>query len=274
MTRLTNFFKRKSELETSQENSSKIEKKRKKIEDEQDTKSFKDLEDKYLHESWSCMLKSEIEKPYFKRLKHFLEEELKRGKTIFPPKHLIYSWSNYCSFDQIKIVIIGQDPYHNYDQAMGLCFSVPMGTILPPSLKNIFKELKSEYSDFEIPNHGCLYGWAKQGVLLLNATLTVEAHKAYSHTKKGWEEFTDKIITCISNNRQNVVFMLWGGHAQQKEKLIKSDCHCILKSAHPSPLSASRGFLGNNHFIKANEYLNQKGIKEIDWSFLPNRENL
>ena len=214
--------------------------------------------------SWKKILKDEFNQDYFSALKDFLLTEKKKHQ-IYPPSKLIFNAFNTSSFDKVKIVIIGQDPYHGPDQAHGLCFSVSDGVPHPPSLKNIFKELQKEYSDFIIPKNGNLSSWAMQGVLLINAVLTVRAHQAESHRNKGWERFTDSIISTISKKSEHVVFMLWGNYAKAKTKLIDSNKHLILLAAHPSPLSASRGFFGCQHFIKANEYLEKHSKTIINW---------
>jgi len=216
-----------------------------------------------IEDSWKQVLASEFEKEYFKNLKQFLIEE-KAKHTIYPPGNEIFSAYNSTPFEKIKVVIIGQDPYHGPGQAHGLCFSVPEGIKTPPSLRNIYKELVSDVG-IEIPQSGDLTNWAKQGVLLLNATLTVRAHQAGSHQKKGWEQFTDHSIRSISDNREHVVFLLWGAFAQKKAILIDDSKHLILKSVHPSPLSAHRGFLGCKHFSQTNEYLIKQGMLAIDW---------
>ncbi len=213
--------------------------------------------------SWYEQLKDEFEKDYFLKLREFIIEE-KEKYTIFPPGSLIFNAFDTTTFYDVKIVILGQDPYHNIGQAHGLCFSVPDGIPKPPSLINIYKELSSDIG-MEIPVHGNLSSWAKQGVFLLNATLTVRAHQAGSHQKKGWETFTDKVISTLSEKRENLVFLLWGRYAHNKEKLIDTDKHLVLKAVHPSPLSAYNGFFGCRHFSKANEYLQKHNIKEIDW---------
>ncbi|NOR28987.1 MAG: uracil-DNA glycosylase [Lutibacter sp.] len=215
-------------------------------------------------DSWKIRLNTEFEKPYFKELTHFVANEYEVN-TCYPPEKQIFEAFNLCSFEDLKVVIIGQDPYHGEGQANGLCFSVNNAITHPPSLKNIFKEIKA---DIKIPNpeSGNLERWAKQGVLLLNATLTVKAHEAGSHQKKGWEQFTDAVISLISEEKENVVFLLWGGYAQKKGKKIDSKKHCVLTSGHPSPLSANRGFwFGNNHFSTTNNYLKSKGISTLEW---------
>ena len=217
-----------------------------------------------IEESWKQQLTPEFEKDYFIRLTNFVREEY-RTTTIYPPGQLIFNAFNLCPFHQTKVVIIGQDPYHGPGQAHGLCFSVNDGVAFPPSLQNIFKEIKSDLG-IDIPTSGNLTRWANQGVLLLNATLTVRAHQAGSHQRKGWEEFTDGIIKKISDLKENVVFLLWGGNARSKKKLIDANKHLILECAHPSPLSAYNGFFGCGHFKKTNEYLKEHGLEPIDWS--------
>ncbi len=216
-----------------------------------------------IEDSWYNQLQKEFDKDYFLKLKDFLVED-KKSYTIFPPEAQIFSAFNFTPFAKVKVVILGQDPYHGPGQAHGLSFSVPEGIKPPPSLTNIYKELKSDIG-FVIPKHGNLEAWAKQGVLLLNATLTVRANSAGSHQKKGWETFTDKVISTISKNRENVIFVLWGRYAQAKEVLIDNSRHFILKAAHPSPLSAYNGFLGCKHFTKINDFLSSKGQTPINW---------
>ena len=206
----------------------------------------------------------EFDKPYFKELRHFLATEKQSGKTIYPPGSLIFNAFNSTPFDKVKVVILGQDPYHGDGQAHGLCFSVQYGVKPPPSLVNIYKELKSDVG-FEIPAHGNLQKWTEQGVFLLNAMLTVEANQPASHQKKGWEEFTNAVIQKLSKERSGLIFMLWGNFAQQKAVLIDETKHTILKAAHPSPFSAYNGFFGCKHFSKTNEILKAKGEEEIDW---------
>ncbi|MED7819412.1 MULTISPECIES: uracil-DNA glycosylase [unclassified Francisella] len=214
---------------------------------------------------WSDILADEKQKPYFKHILEFLSNETNGGKVIFPIKEDIFNAFKYTDLDNLKVVILGQDPYHNYNQAHGLAFSVQKGVDVPPSLRNMYKELSNSVDGFQIPNHGCLTDWAKQGVFLLNTTLTVEAHKANSHKDIGWQLFTDMVIEKISKHKEHVVFMLWGSHARKKKDLIDSSKHLILESAHPSPLSAHRGFLGCNHFVECNEYLTRNGLTQIDW---------
>ncbi|API86291.1 uracil-DNA glycosylase [Francisella uliginis] len=216
--------------------------------------------------SWSDILSEEKQKPYFKKILDFLANETNSGKVIFPLKENIFNAFKYTELDNLKIVILGQDPYHNYNQAHGLAFSVQNGVDVPPSLRNMYKELSNSVEGFETPDHGCLTKWAEQGVFLLNTTLTVEAHKANSHKDIGWQIFTDTVIEKISRHKEHVVFMLWGSHARKKKNLIDSSKHLILESTHPSPLSAHRGFLGCNHFKMANEYLNSIGKPMIDWN--------
>lgn len=217
-----------------------------------------------IHQSWNSYLQNEFDKPYFQELAGFVKKEYSNHKC-FPPGKQIFNAFEHCSFNDVKVVIIGQDPYHGIGQAHGLCFSVNDGIQHPPSLINIFKEIENDL-DIPYPKSGSLTRWADQGVLLLNATLTVRAHQAGSHQKKGWELFTDAVIQTISDNKDNVVFLLWGGFAKSKIKLIDSNKHCVLTSGHPSPLSANRGFwFGNNHFSKANNFLKDKGINSIEW---------
>jgi uracil-DNA glycosylase len=216
-----------------------------------------------IESSWKERLNNEFEKEYFERLTAFVREEY-RTKTVFPPGPLIFNAFNLCPFNMLKVVIIGQDPYHGPGQAHGLCFSVRDGIELPPSLINIFKEIESDTSLKPIPS-GNLERWAHQGVLLLNATLTVRAHQAGSHQRKGWEEFTDTVIKVVNKEKQNLVFFLWGSYAQKKGESIDRSRHLVLESVHPSPLSAPRGFFGNKHFSTCNTYLKQYGIEPIDW---------
>ncbi len=213
--------------------------------------------------SWKERLKAEWDKDYFVRLTDFVRNEY-RTKTIFPPAKNIFAAFDACPFDKVKVVILGQDPYHDVGQANGLCFSVNQGVPMPPSLINIFKETRDDLGT-EMPQTGDLSRWARQGVLLLNSTLTVEAHRAGSHQQRGWEEFTDEVIMRLANDRQGLVFMLWGAYAIRKGAFIDRRRHLVLTSAHPSPLSAHRGFLGNRHFSKANDYLASHGLQPIDW---------
>lgn len=216
-----------------------------------------------IEQSWQQQLQGEFDKPYFAKLVGFVKQEYARY-TVYPPGRLIFNAFNQCPFDQVKVVLIGQDPYHEPGQAHGLCFSVNDGVPFPPSLDNIFKEIHSDIGA-PIPSSGNLTRWAKQGVLLLNATLTVREHQAGSHQRQGWEEFTDAVIRILSANREHLVFILWGSYAQGKSSLIDANRHYILRSAHPSPLSAYRGFFGNHHFSLANQYLRSNGIEEIQW---------
>ena len=216
-----------------------------------------------LEKSWLKELGLEFELSYMQELKLFLQSEKKRGKKIFPKGEDMFKALNLTPLDKVKVVILGQDPYHGAGQAHGLCFSVPEGVRIPPSLQNIFKELQSDLG-LSIPSSGCLESWAEQGVLLLNSILSVEKGLANSHSSKGWELFTDSVISMV-NEKKSVVFMLWGGYAAQKGKSIDSTRHLVLKSVHPSPLSAHRGFFGNRHFSKCNQFLESKGISPIDW---------
>ncbi len=217
-----------------------------------------------IEEKWYEVLKGEFESPYFIDIKTFLIEE-KRQHIVFPPSPLIFNAFNLTPFENVKVVILGQDPYHNIGQAHGLAFSVPDNIQKPPSLQNIFKELNQDLG-ISIPLNGNLEKWAKEGVLLLNASLTVRAHEAASHAKIGWQRFTDAAIKALSEHKQNLVFILWGNYAIAKENLIDHNKHLILKTVHPSPLSASRGFFGCRHFSKTNEYLIKNNITPIDWS--------
>lgn len=213
--------------------------------------------------SWKEALHSEFQQPYFEHLVHFVKQAYASGK-IYPPASLIFNAFNLCSTHRVKVVILGQDPYHGTGQAHGLCFSVRDGVPLPPSLLNIFKEIQRDLG-IELPESGNLTRWAVQGVLLLNATLTVEAHRAGSHQGRGWESFTDAVIRWLSDHCNGLVFMLWGSYAQQKSLLIDSTRHLILQAPHPSPLSAYRGFLGCNHFSKCNNYLMSQQKEPIQW---------
>ncbi len=215
--------------------------------------------------NWKSVLREEKQKEYFKQVVKFVEGERQQGKLIFPPNSQVFSALASTPLENVRVVIIGQDPYHGQGQAHGLCFSVQEGITPPPSLVNIFKELESDLG-ISRPDSGSLTGWAEQGVLLLNAVLTVQAHNAGSHAGKGWETFTDKVIEVVNDNLQSVVFLLWGSYAQKKGAFIDTQKHCVLKSPHPSPLSAHRGFFGSKHFSKANEYLVSKGREPIDWS--------
>ncbi|MGN1375051.1 MAG: uracil-DNA glycosylase [Prevotella sp.] len=216
-----------------------------------------------IEESWQQHLGEEFDKPYFESLVAFVRDEYART-TCYPPGNLIFNAFNLCPFDKVKVVLIGQDPYHEPGQAHGLCFSVNDGVPFPPSLVNIFKEIQGDIGT-PIPESGSLVRWAEQGVLLLNATLTVRAHAAASHQRRGWEEFTDAVIRNLSAEREHLVFILWGSYAQSKQQLIDTERHMVLKSAHPSPLSAYRGFFGNHHFSLTNMYLQKHGMMPIKW---------
>ena len=218
----------------------------------------------YIQNDWKKLLKREFKSPYFSKLKKFLIEE-KIKYTIFPPPSLIFNAFNKTPFRNVKVVVLGQDPYHKKGQAHGLCFSVPAGIKPPPSLLNIFKELHADLN-IPIPEHGNLTAWADQGVFLLNAILTVRASEAGSHQKRGWETFTDAVIKLISDNKKEIVFILWGRYAQNKAKIIDSGKHYILKAAHPSPLSAYNGFLGCKHFSKTNKFLKKNKQRIINWA--------
>lgn len=217
-----------------------------------------------IEESWKNALASEFTKDYFKNLTDFVRSEYMSGKTVYPEPKNIFNAFNLCPLNNVKVVIIGQDPYHEPGQAHGLCFSVQQGVELPPSLVNIYKEIEQDIGHKSITN-GDLSDWARQGVLLLNSTLTVLAHVAASHSGHGWETFTDAVIKAVNENRKNVVYMLWGSFAQKKADFVNEQDNLILKSAHPSPLSAYRGFFGNHHFSRANEYLQQHGEQIINW---------
>ena len=216
-----------------------------------------------IHPSWGERLKDEFAAPYFDRLTQFVRAEYRAG-TCYPPGSKIFNAFNLCPFEAVKVVILGQDPYHEPGQAEGLCFSVAEGVTPPPSLINIFKEIEDDLGH-PMPENGSLRRWAEQGVLLLNATLTVRAHRAASHTGQGWETFTDAVIRHLAEEREHLVFMLWGSHAQKKGSLIDRDRHLVLTSAHPSPLSAYRGFFGNHHFTRANDYLARHGMEPVAW---------
>lgn len=220
-----------------------------------------------IEKDWLELIGDEFERPYMKSLKDFLQTEKSAGKTIYPKGDEIFYALNTTRFQDIKVVIIGQDPYHGEGQAHGLSFSVRRGVRIPPSLMNIYKEIENEY-DVKMPKHGDLTGWAKQGVLLLNATLTVEKGLAGSHQKRGWEEFTDAVIRAVNDRLDNIVFMLWGSYAQKKGAFIDRSRHWVIQSVHPSPLSAHRGFLGSGQFRQANEYLSAHDKAPIDWTQL------
>ena len=216
-----------------------------------------------IQESWKEKLSEEFSKTYFQTLTAFVKEEYSKH-IVYPPGKEIFNAFDHCPFDQVKVVIIGQDPYHGPNQANGLCFSVRDGVRIPPSLVNIFKEIASDLGK-EMPATGSLERWARQGVLLLNATLTVRASSPGSHQNRGWENFTDAVIKVVSEHRENVVFILWGAYAQRKGEVIDKNRHLVLQSAHPSPFSAERGFFGCKHFSKTNAYLKERGLDEIDW---------
>lgn len=213
--------------------------------------------------SWKNLLQPEFSKDYFNQLVSFVRQEYKQN-MIFPPGPQIFNAFDHCPLDQVKVVIIGQDPYHGPGQAHGLCFSVNDGIAFPPSLRNIFQEINTDLNK-KLPESGNLERWASQGVLLLNATLTVKAHSPGSHQNKGWESFTDRVIQLVSDHKQNVVFLLWGTYAQKKSVLIDGSKHLVLKAPHPSPFSANRGFFGCRHFSKTNQYLQERGLEPIDW---------
>ena len=219
-----------------------------------------------LEPGWFAQLESEFDQPYMQSLRAFLLEEKKQGREVYPADHQVFNALNSAPFNAVKVVIVGQDPYHGPGQAHGLCFSVKKDVPPPPSLKNVYKEIQS---DLEIPatefTHGCLKSWARQGVLLLNSVLTVERHKAASHQGKGWETFTDRVIERLAEREQRCVFLLWGSYAQKKGAMIDRRRHLVLTAPHPSPLSAYRGFFGCRHFSQSNEYLKQKGVTPIDW---------
>jgi uracil-DNA glycosylase len=217
-----------------------------------------------IEDSWKAVLKAEFTKPYFLQIVHHLKTERTAGKTIYPPGGLIFNAFNTTHFDNVKVVILGQDPYHGPGQAHGLSFSVQKGVPPPPSLVNIFKELHSDIG-LPIPKHGDLTHWAEQGVLLLNASLTVRANEPMSHAKIGWADFTDAVISKVSAQKEHVVFLLWGKFAQEKQPLVDETKHLVLKAAHPSPFSVDKGFYGCKHFSKANAWLMTNGIDPIDW---------
>ena len=217
-----------------------------------------------LSESWQAQVGDQFDQPYMRALQDFLSEEKTADKVIYPPSEQVFAAFNQTPFNKVKVVILGQDPYHGPSQAHGLCFSVAQGVKAPPSLVNIYKELVSDVS-IEMPDHGQLSRWAEQGVLLLNSVLTVEQAQANAHQGKGWEAFTDRVIAVINAQREHIVFMLWGSYAQKKGAMIDRSRHCVLSAPHPSPLSAYRGFFGCKHFSQANDYLELKGLKPINW---------
>lgn len=216
-----------------------------------------------IEESWRVRLQEEFEKPYFKELTDFVREEYQQ-RVVYPPGKLIFNAFNLCPFDRVKVVLIGQDPYHGPGQAQGLCFSVNDGIKFPPSLVNIFKELESDLG-IATPTSGSLVRWAKQGVFLLNATLTVREHEAGSHQNRGWETFTDAVIRCLATQKEHLVFILWGGYAQRKGAFIDRSRHLVIASPHPSPLSAYHGFFGTKPFSRTNDYLKAQGLEPIQW---------
>ncbi|KAA8481825.1 uracil-DNA glycosylase [Arcticibacter tournemirensis] len=218
-----------------------------------------------IEESWKAALEGEFQKDYMKDLKAFLLREKQEGKTVFPPGNMIFNAFNHTPFQKVKAVILGQDPYHGQGQAHGLAFSVQKGVTVPPSLRSIYKELKNDIEGFTIPNHGELTKWADEGVLLLNATLTVRKGEPASHHNKGWEKFTDQAIIELSEKKKGIIFLLWGKNAQAKMPLIDANKHFILKAAHPSPYSAEHGFFGCRHFSKTNQLLKEQGLEPIDW---------
>ena len=232
-----------------------------------DTVQIKEESSIQLCPSWKKHLQSEFEKPYVSNLKKFLIEQIQKKRKIFPRAEEYFSALNITSFEDTRVVILGQDPYHGAGQAHGLCFSVRKNIPIPPSLKNIFTEIKRDLK-LPYPGHGFLESWARQGVLLLNSVLTVTEGRAGSHQNQGWEEFTDRVLSVLNDKKQGLVFMLWGSYAGMKGKFLNPDKHLVLKAPHPSPLSAHRGFFGCSHFSKANEYLRKKGKSEIDWSIM------
>lgn len=219
--------------------------------------------------TWRDMIGSEKAQPYFQHILQQVQQQRDSGKIIYPPKADVFNAFRYTEFDQVKVVILGQDPYHGPNQAHGLAFSVRPNVQIPPSLQNIYKELSQDIAGFQIPNHGYLVDWAQQGVLLLNTVLTVEQGKAHSHANFGWETFTDHVIATLNQHTQGLVFLLWGSHAQKKGQFIDRQKHYVLTAPHPSPLSAHRGFFGCHHFSRTNQYLIQQGKTPINWS-LPN----
>jgi uracil-DNA glycosylase len=224
-----------------------------------------------LEASWKARVGTYFERPEMRRLSEFLRAELRAGKTIYPSPRRIFAALDTTPFEQVKVVILGQDPYHGPNQAHGLCFSVLPGVPAPPSLENIFKEIERDLR-IPRPDHGCLIPWARQGVLLLNSVLTVERSLAGSHQGKGWEGFTDAVVEHLDRERENLVFLLWGSYAQAKGKLIDTRRHCVLKAPHPSPLSAHRGFIGCGHFSRTNAWLREHDLAEIDWRLPPQAE--
>lgn len=216
-------------------------------------------------QTWQEAIGAEKAQPYFRQILTHVRAERESGQTVYPPAADVFNAFKYTEFADVKVVILGQDPYHNEGQAHGLAFSVREGVAVPPSLVNIYKELADDIAGFSVPPHGCLTRWAEQGVLLLNTVLTVRAHRAHSHADLGWETFTNRVVAQINAGRENVVFMLWGSHAQKKGAMIDRSRHLVLSAPHPSPLSAYRGFFGCRHFSRANAYLAAHGITPIDW---------
>lgn len=215
--------------------------------------------------TWTDVIGKEKEQPYFQHTLKQVHLARQSGKTIYPPQEEVFNAFKYTVFEDVKVVILGQDPYHGPNQAHGLAFSVKPEVAIPPSLLNIYKELSQDIPGFQMPSHGYLVKWSEQGVLLLNTVLTVERGLAHSHANLGWETFTDRVIAALNEQRENVVFLLWGSHAQKKGSMINRTRHCVLTAPHPSPLSAHRGFFGCKHFSKTNQYLREHGITEIDW---------
>lgn len=216
-------------------------------------------------QTWQQALGAEKAQPYFQQILQRVRAERESGQTVYPPAADVFNAFRHTEFADVKVVILGQDPYHNVNQAHGLAFSVQKGVVVPPSLLNIYKELSEDIEGFTAPAHGCLTSWAQQGVLLLNTVLTVRAHQANSHADYGWETFTDRVIAQLDAHREHLVFMLWGGHAQRKAAFVDTQRHLVLKAPHPSPLSAYRGFFGCRHFSQANAYLQQHGLTPINW---------
>lgn len=220
-------------------------------------------------QTWKEAIGKEKEQPYFQQILQQVKQAREQGKIVYPPADEVFNAFRLTEFCDVKVVILGQDPYHGPNQAHGLAFSVKPPVVPPPSLVNMYKELATDIEGFQIPQHGYLVGWAQQGVLLLNTVLTVEQGQAHSHAKLGWEIFTDHVIAALNEHRENLVFLLWGSHAQKKGQFINRQKHCVLSAPHPSPLSAHRGFLGCRHFSKANAYLRQHHIQEINWQLSP-----
>ena len=219
--------------------------------------------------TWTDVIGAEKEQPYFQHILQQVQQARNAGKIIYPPQHEVFSAFKLTEFEQVKVVILGQDPYHGPNQAHGLAFSVKPGIAPPPSLMNMYKELSADIAGFQMPNHGYLIEWAEQGILLLNTVLTVEQGQAHSHANFGWETFTDRVIAALNEQREHLVFLLWGSHAQKKGQFIDRQKHCVLSAPHPSPLSAHRGFLGCRHFSKANAYLQAQNIAQINWQLKP-----